>query len=318
MPALTPRARLLALASLLALACALALYLWLDSRSGRPQPGIEQPSTLPSIVAQSQPASASGTPLPATEVLLAVGDVGSCDGRADDAVAQLASRLPGLIALMGDIAYERGTPEQFDQCFDPSWGPMRERLRPVPGNHEYLTEGAAGYFDYFGPSAGEPPRGWYSYDLGAWHVVALNSNCHEVACGTGSPQVAWLREDLAAHPSDCLLAYFHHPRWSSGRHGSSRTVDVFWQVLADAGADVILNGHDHTYERVVQDGVHQFVVGTGGRSLYPFEKPALPQTEVRQADAYGLLWLALGPGTFDWEFIALGNSGFTDAGSGNC
>ncbi|HET6746375.1 MAG TPA: metallophosphoesterase, partial [Candidatus Limnocylindria bacterium] len=220
----SPRSRTLALASMVALLAGLLAYLAFG-RGEAVSPGVELPSRLPSIPVRTQPPSgaptASGTPLPATEVLLAVGDVGSCDDRADDAVAQLASRLPGLIALMGDIAYERGTPEQFDQCFDPSWGPMRERLRPVPGNHEYLTDGAAGYFDYFGPSVGEPPRGWYSYDLGAWHVVALNSNCNEVACGTGSPQVEWLREDLAAHPSDCLLASFHHPRWSSGRLGSS-------------------------------------------------------------------------------------------------
>jgi alkaline phosphatase len=318
MPILSPRARLLALLSLLALAGGLLAYA-ITRPDLPPEPALDLPSVLPSIGARSQPPSdASGSPQPEPEVLLAVADIGSCDGGADDAVAVLASRLPGTIALMGDLAYEDGSHQQFARCFDPAWGPMRERLRPVLGNHELRTEGADGYFDYFGAAAGEPGRGWYSYDLGAWHVVALNSNCEFVSCSSGSAQVSWLRQDLADHPSDCLLAYWHHPRWSSGKHGSQPQVEQFWQVVADAGADVILNGHDHTYERVLHDGVRQFIVGTGGRSLYPFEKPALPETEVRWADGYGLLWLALDADGYAWEYLALGRSGFTDSGSGDC
>ena len=315
---LSPRARLLALLSLIALAVGLLVYA--ATRRDLPlEPGLDLPSELPSIAARSQPPSGtSGSPQPEPEVLLAVGDIGSCDGRADDAVADLASRLPGTIALMGDIAYENGSHQQFAQCFDPAWGPMLERLRPTLGNHELRTEGADGYFDYFGAAAGEPGQGWYSYDLGAWHVVALNSNCEFVSCSAGSAQVSWLRADLADHPSDCLLAYWHHPRWSSGKHGNQPQVQDFWQVLADAGADVILNGHDHTYERVLHDGIRQFIVGTGGRSLYPFEKAPLAETEARWADGYGLLWLSLGPGTYDWEYLALGRSGFEDSGSGTC
>ena len=305
MPILTYRARLLALVTLLIAASALALFAWFVPRLEPTNPGTSLPGTLP-IAA------------PGSEVLLAVGDIASCDFQADEVVADLASRIPGTIALIGDIAYERGEPEEFAECFDPAWGLMRPRIRPALGNHDVLTQGAAGYFDYFGQGVGEPGRGWYSYDLGAWHAVVLNSNCDVVGCGPGSPQVDWLRQDLATNPSDCLLAYWHHPRWSSGRRGSSTSVDVFWNVLADAGADVILNGHDHTYERLVQDGIRQFVVGTGGNLLYPFEKQPLPQTEIRQADAYGLLWLALGPGTYEWQYLALGNSGFTDAGSGDC
>lgn len=314
---LSPRARLLALISLVTLAAGVLILLLRPGGQGGP--GMQLPSVLPTVVERTQPpSSASGSPVPATEVLLAVGDIGSCQGSADEVVAELASRLPGTIALLGDTAYDDGTAEEFAQCFDPAWGPLLDRMRPTPGNHDFLTEGAAGYFDYFGSSAGEAGRGWYSYDLGAWHMVVLNSNCEIVGCGSGSPQVTWLRFDLAVHPSECLLAYWHHPRWSSGRHGSSTSVDTFWQTLADAGADVILVGHDHTYERVSVDGIRQFVVGTGGRSLYPFEKPALPETETRQADAYGLLWLAIGPGTYDWEYLALGASGFTDSGSGDC
>jgi hypothetical protein len=161
-------------------------------------------------------------------------------------------------------------------------------------------------------------QGWYSYQLGAWHVVVLNSNCSLVACGPGSPQVRWLRADLAANPSACLLAYWHHPRWSSGRHGSTDDVDTFWSELAAAGADVVLNGHDHNYQRIRVDGVREFVVGTGGRSLYPFEKSPVRGTEARTDASYGLLWLSLSEGTYDWDYLALGSSGFTDEGSGSC
>ena len=319
MPILTARARLLALLTLLVLVAAIVLIAWFRPRATPIEPDLGLPSVLPSIAARSQPPSGtSASPQPEPEVLLAVADIGSCEGRADDAVADLASRLPGLIALMGDLAYEDGSHRQFAQCFDPSWGSMLDRLRPALGNHDLRTAGADGYFDYFGAAAGEPGLGWYSYDLGAWHVVALNSNCEFVSCSSGSAQVSWLRQDLADNPSDCLLAYWHHPRWSSGKHGSQPQVQEFWQVLDGAGADVILNGHDHTYERVLRDDMRQFIVGTGGRSLYPFEDPALPETEVRWADGYGLLWLSLGPGTYDWQYLALGNSGFTDSGSGTC
>jgi hypothetical protein len=316
MPALSRRAPPLALATLIAIAAGFLLVVWLRPLIGRVEPGLNQPSTLPSIASHSQ--TASGSPAPEPEVLLAVGDIGSCDGEADEAVADLASSLPGTIALLGDTVYERGSADDYARCFDPAWGHMRSRFRPAAGNHEYGTRDAAGYFSYFGAVAGEPQQGWYSYQLGAWHVVVLNSNCSLVACGTGSPQVRWLREDLAANPSACLLAYWHHPRWSSGRHGSSNTVDLFWTELASAGADVVLTGHDHNYQRISVDGVREFVVGTGGRSLYPFEKSPVRGTEVRNDATYGLLWLSLGEGTYDWDYLALGRSGFTDGGSGTC
>jgi hypothetical protein len=300
----------------LAAAVGILLVVWFRPILLRDEPALDQPSTLPSVAARTQPAS--GSPPPEPEVLLAVGDIGSCEGRADEAVARLASRMPGSIALLGDIAYERGTADEYAQCFDRVWGPMRSRLRPTPGNHDYLTRDAAGYFSYFGSAAGRAGQGWYSYELGAWHVVVLNSNCLVVGCGPGSPQVRWLRDDLAANPSACLLAYWHAPRWSSGRHGSTDTVDLFWSEVSAAGADVVLNGHDHTYERLTVDGVREFVVGTGGRSLYPFERGPLPETEVRNDAAYGLLWLSLGEDSYDWQYLALGRSGFNDAGSGSC
>ena len=166
------------------------------------------------------------------EVLLAVGDIGSCDGEADEAVAGLAERLPGTIALLGDTVYHGASAQDYANCFAPAWGPMRERLRPALGNHEYETDDAAGYFAYFADVAGEPGEGWYSYDLGSWHVVVLNSSCvTQVDCEPGSPQMEWLSRDLAGvEPDDCLLAYWHHPRWSSGRHGSVETVEPLWSA----------------------------------------------------------------------------------------
>jgi hypothetical protein len=320
MPTPTRRSRLTAIATLLALVAGILLVVLIRPAFLRNEPGLDQPSTLPTFAPHSQPASgaSSGSPPPEPEVLLAVGDIGSCDGRADEAVADLAASLPGTIALLGDTVYERGTADDYAHCFDPAWGPMRSRFRPTVGNHEYGTRDASGYFSYFGAAAGRLSEGWYSYELGAWHVVVLNSNCSLVGCGTGSPQVRWLRADLAANPSACLLAYWHHPRWSSGRHGSTDTVDLFWSELRSAGADVVLNGHDHIYERLSVDGVREFVVGTGGRSLYPFERGPLPETEVRNDAAYGLLWLSLGEDSYDWQYLALGRSSFTDAGSGSC
>jgi hypothetical protein len=248
-----------------------------------------------------------------------VGDIGFCDGETDEAVASLASRLPGSIAILGDIAYPSGSATDFASCFEPAWGPMRPRLRPVPGNHEYETPEASAYFAWFGAAAGERGQGWYSWDLGAWHLVALNSNCAFVGgCGVGSPQLAWLQADLAAHPADCLLAYWHAPRYSSGHHGTLTHTDALWTALVGAGMDVALAGHDHSYERMVVDCVREFVVGTGGRSLYAFEHEALPTTEVRQDETYGILRLDVGEGNYDWEFLPASEPAFTDVGSGDC
>jgi hypothetical protein len=310
----SPRARLVGMLSAFALAAGLLAYA-LTRPGAPPQPRLDLPS-LPSIGSASQEPRRSPQPQP--EVLVAMGDIGSCDSDADEAVADLVSRLRGTIAVLGDLAYERGSPAEFARCFDPAWGPMKDRIRPAPGNHDYLTDGAAGYYDYFSRAAGTRGKGWYSYDLGAWHLVALNSNCALVGCGPGSPQLDWLRTDLAMADASCLLAYWHHPRWSSGRHGSQAFVQPFWAELERAGIDVILNGHDHTYERVSVRGVAQFVVGTGGRSLYPFTEPPLPTTQARTDRAYGALWLALSPGGYEWRFLALGQSEFRDTGWGSC
>jgi hypothetical protein len=297
---------------------AVIVPVWLLLSRATPDDGsLAQPSALPSLpVPTGQP---SGSAPARPEVLLAVGDVADCTQSADEAVARLAARLDGTIALLGDTVYESGSPAEFRTCFNPAWGPMRSRIRPAVGNHEYGTDGAGGFFGYFGAAAGEAGKGWYSYNLGAWHVVVLNTNCEgAVDCGAGSEQAAWLRSDLASFEGECLLAYWHHPRWSSGRHGSHDFVQPFWEALREAGGDLVISGHDHTYERISQDGMRQFVVGTGGKSHYPFEEEPLPGTEVRNAATYGLLWLALGEGTYQWEFLGLGETGFTDSGSGSC
>jgi hypothetical protein len=323
MPVLSRRARLLMLATLLAFAAGILLVALLRSAApaGADLPsGSAVPSTSAHSSAPSTPSStATPAPTPEAEVLLAVGDIGSCDGETDEAVASLASSLPGSIALLGDIAYPDGTTENFESCFEPAWGPMRPRLHPAPGNHEYETPEASAYFAWFGAAAGQPGQGWYSWDLGAWHLVALNSNCAFVGgCGPGSPQLAWLEADLAASDAECLLAYWHAPRHSSGRHGSLTHTDPLWVALVGAGMDVALAGHDHSYERLVADGVREFVVGTGGRSLYAFEQEPLPTTEVRHDDSYGLLRLDLGDGGYEWEFLPAGNSPFSDSGTGDC
>jgi hypothetical protein len=257
-------------------------------------------------------------------MLLAVGDIASCDASADELVGELAARLEGTIALLGDIAYPRGSSGDFANCFHPVWGGLRDRMRPAPGNHEYETKDASGYFAYFGAVVGSIGEGWYSYDLGTWHMIALNSNCDAIGgCGRGSPQLAWLEQDLASsgasRPGACTLAYWHHPRWSSGKHGTNDMTDALWDALAAAGADLALSGHDHDYERMGPiDGTRSFVVGTGGRSLYAWPDSPLPETEVRANDTYGLLELTLGDAGYAWEFIPATGGSFTDAGTGAC
>jgi hypothetical protein len=257
---------------------------------------------------------------PDATVLLAVGDIASCDGTNDEDVAWLAAHLPGSIAIVGDVAYPDGSASDFANCFHPAWASMLPRIHPVPGNHEYVTPDAGPYFAEFGAAAGTPGEGWYSYELGTWHIIALNSNCEFVGgCGAGSPQLKWLEADLRAHSVTCTLAYWHHPRYSSGLHEDAADTDPLWRALASADADVVLAGHDHDYERLAPiDGIRSFVVGTGGRSLYPFDNPPGPRTQLRADDSYGLLMLTLGQAGYDWRFVPVIGSTLVDAGSGEC
>lgn len=231
------------------------------------------------------------------------------------------------VLALGDLQYEDGSYAKFLASYDPSWGRVKAITRPVPGNHEYRTEGAAGYFRYFGASAGESDEGYYSFDVGRWHLIALNSNCGSVGgCGAGSPQEQWLRADLARNPASCTLAYWHHPRFSSGHHGSDSTYTAFWQALYDAGADVVLVGHDHGYERFASvapsgqrdaaHGVRQFVVGTGGKSVRSFPN-VRTNSQARDVSSLGVLELTLGKRAYAWRFRPAVGS-FTDSGSQRC
>lgn len=242
----------------------------------------------------------------------------------------IISRSPATVLTLGDNQYEDGAISKFRVSYDPTWGRFKPITRPSVGNHEY--EGgtpATGYFGYFGAAAGELGKGYYSFDLGAWHLIALNSNCTFVGgCGPGSAQERWLREDLAANASKaCILAYWHHPRFSSGPHGSSAAYDAFFRALHDARADLVLVGHDHTYERFAPQnpngeadpvrGIRQFVVGTGGKNLYRFGA-VRPNSEVRNNETYGVLFLTLRAASYDWEFVPEPGKAFTDKGSGTC
>ena len=239
-------------------------------------------------------------------------------------------RTPGIVFTLGDNAYSAGTRREFAGCYGPTWGRAKARTRPVIGNHEYLTAGATGYFDYFGAAAGPRGKGYYSYDAGAWHVVVLNSNCGTVpgGCRTGSPQQRWLRADLAAARARCTVAMMHHPLFTSGAtHPPAVETRPLVRTLTDAGAELLLAGHNHVYERFApQDadgravparGIRAFVVGTGGGPLYPFGRPA-PNSEVRDNHTYGVLRLTLEPDGYRWAFLPAAGGDFTDAGSGRC
>ncbi|EPX64128.1 Alkaline phosphatase [Cystobacter fuscus DSM 2262] len=260
---------------------------------------------------------------PGSAVLLAVGDIASCDSEGDEATAAMLDVLPGEIATLGDTVYPEGTAEAFARCYAPSWGRHKARTHPVPGNHDYLVPGAEPYFDYFGAAAGARGQGYYSYEVGAWHVVALNT---ELGAEAFEAQVRWLREDLKAHPARCTLAYMHRPLFTSMRARDNAFVRPLWEALYEAGAEVVLAGHDHFYERFAPQtpggevdagrGLREFVVGTGGRSFYPLE-PAPASSERRIGDRYGLLRLTLEEGTYGWEFLQVGG-GIGDQGRGTC
>ena len=260
----------------------------------------------------------------ADPVVVGAGDISDCGSAEDEATASLLDDISGTVLTFGDNVYPSGTAAQFRDCYAPTWGRHKTRTKPSPGNHEYGTPGAAGYFGYFGAAAGPAGQGWYSYDVGRWHLIVLNSNCGDVGCGTNSSQVTWLRADLAANAGDHVIAYWHHPRFSSGQHGNDESVQPFWNALYAAGADVVLNGHDHDYERFApQDpsgnadsahGIREFVVGTGGRGLRA--KSSTARNSQVFAEAFGVLKLTLHANSYDWQFVPIAGESFTDAGTG--
>jgi hypothetical protein len=273
------------------------------------------------LQAQTKPVS------PVTR-MVAAGDIADCNSPGDEQTAALVDGLPGTVAPLGDVVYEAGSREEFAACYHPTWGRFRSRTRPAVGNHEYITPHAAGYFGYFGTAAGDPDEGWYSYNLGLWHIVVLNSYCWKIGgCHTGSPQETWLRADLAANPRPCTLAYWHYPLFSSGVVQGEDMVRPFWQALYAAGADVVLVGHAHNYQRWAplkpngkpdpDLGIRQFVVGTGGRGLHP-ATPQLPNQEVINDNTWGVLALTLSRGAYHWRFVPVAGSTFTDSGSATC
>ena len=265
-------------------------------------------------------------------VVVAAGDIADCRTEGDEATARLVGRIDGTTVLpLGDQAYPEGTAQDYQECYEPSWGRFKERTRPVPGNHEYDTPGAEGYFDYFGKAAGDPAKGYYSFNLGdEWHLVALNSNCGEIdGCGYASEQLRWLEADLAANKDkSCTLAYMHHPRFSSGvKHGGTPWIEPLWEALYEGGAEVVLSGHEHNYERFAPQnrggredaelGIRQFVVGTGGRGHHPILDP-IANSEVQNDETHGVLKLTLRPEGYEWRFVPVEGESFSDSGSASC
>jgi hypothetical protein len=262
-------------------------------------------------------------------VMVGAGDIARCAGSGDEATAKLLDGISGTVFTTGDNVYQSGTASEFNNCYKPSWGRHKARTKPSVGNHEYNTVGASGYYDYFGSAAGSPSRGYYSYNRGSWHVVVLNSMCEKVGgCGATSPMLTWLKNDLAANSGKkCTLAYFHHPLFSSGDHGNQTKMRPTWNALYSANADVVVNGHDHSYERFapqrpdgIRDGargIREFVVGTGGGEHYPFGS-IKPNSQVRNANTFGVLKLTLNSGYYAWKFVPVAGKSFTDSGTKRC
>jgi hypothetical protein len=264
-------------------------------------------------------------PLAADPVFVGAGDIADCATDTDTATAALLDQIDGTVFAAGDNAYLVGSAADYASCYEPTWGRHKRRTRPVPGNHDYYTAGAAAYYAYFGTHAGPPGRGYYSYDLGAWHIVAINSD-EGTPTAAGSAQERWLRADLAANRTQCTLAYWHHPRFSSGVHQNDPRMRDIWQALYDFGADVVVTGHDHDYEEFSRqtadgvldaNGIRQFVVGTGGTALRAFGV-IQPNSATRNSDTHGVLRLTLHATSFDWTFVPIAGGTFTDTDTRDC
>lgn len=271
-----------------------------------------------------------------TEDFNVVGDLARCSS-ADTtarhtAVANLLATYPGSVGLTGDLAYPDGTPAEFADCYAPAWSQLDDRAYPIPGNHDYKTAGAAGYFGYWGMQAGDPSEGWYSFDVGSWKVYALNSNrnCTDVACWLGSEQHQWFEQELQRTTVQCSMMMVHHPRWSSNKHGNAAAVGALYDLAYDYGVDLVIASHDHGYERFPRldgggnpdpSGPMSFVIGTGGASMYSFAlapENALPPSVVKQDTSYGFGHFSLAPTSFSWEFVTALGPAFTDTGGDSC
>ena len=270
--------------------------------------------------------NASGVP-PGAAILAGAGDIASCDSSGDEATATLLDRIDGTVFTAGDNAYDNGSARDFAECYTPTWGRFLDRTLPLPGNHDYNIAGASGYFAYFGAAAGDPSQGWYARDVGAWRIYALNSNCGAIGgCAAGSPQERWLRADLTANPRACVLAIWHHPLFSSGEHGSNDATVALWRALSDARAEVVVNGHDHDYERFAPqtaagapdpNGLVEYVAGMGGRSHYVIAH-TIANSLARSDDTYGILRFELYGGSWASAFVPVAGSSFRDDAAGTC
>jgi len=313
------------LAGLLALVLAASLLTACRDENGKLTvrvPGTKTtPTGAPSPVRGEVVVVAGDLVCSAEQETAAAGSRAQCQSEATAALAKSVS--PDAVLFPGDIQYDRGTKAEYAQVWaKSSWARFKSITYAAVGNHEYSTTDAAPYFATFGARAGPRDRGYYSADIGTWHVIALNSNCQPAGgCVPGSPQERWLRADLAAAAAagrECTLAFWHHPRWSSGYHGSDESMEPLWAALADRDAELVVAGHDHHYERFApKRGVRQFIAGTGGRSLYP-TLGVERGSEIRESSTFGVLELRLGDGEYGWKFHGIGDATFTDSGREAC
>ncbi|HKA58166.1 MAG TPA: PKD domain-containing protein, partial [Gemmatimonadales bacterium] len=287
--------------------------------------GVAQGSATITATSEGQVGTASVT-VSDYALLVGAGDIADCGSVNDENTAQLLDGYPGdPVFTAGDNVYSNGTTAEFNNCYNPTWGRHKARTYPVPGNHDYNTNNATGYYGYFGAAAGDPTKGYYSFDLGDWHVVVLNSN---IARDAASPQVQWLVADLAASTKQCQMAIWHHPLWTNSQGRTTNpSIQPFWEALWIGGVDLIVNGHDHSYQRYAAQtprgapdftGLRQITVGTGGRSLYQFNGAPESNVEVRNNSTWGVLELKLRSGSYDWRFVSIAGQTFMDAGTGTC
>ncbi len=321
------------IATLVLLAGLRALIDGSGARDATASPRTSGPTaSAPGSIASNPAGGPSATPLgpdpSGTVVITGAGDIAVCGSDGAKQTSDILLQQQGAFFTAGDNAYDKGTATEFATCYDPTWGRVKDRtILPVAGNHDWDTTGAAGYLAYFGTTAAPQGVTWYSTDVGAWHVIVLDSECPQVGgCGTDSPQGRWLANDLTTSTARCTLAIWHKPRFSSGEHGDDRDVGPFWDLLHEDGAELVINGHDHDYERFApQDpsgneerpgGIREIVVGTGGAELRQFGRTAR-NSEFRMAGTYGVLRLTLHPANYDWEFLPVSGD-VADSGSTIC